>query len=124
MAKKRRKKVFFRAPKSKAFRAKRKQAKRKAAARKKVKTFRPATIKLTPAQQRPVRKSNFAIIAALVIIVLAILLIYYGYRTMTGGVAAGVGSSVLSMPPLSTGVVMVVAAIALVAVILLAGKHQ
>ncbi|MBN1644789.1 hypothetical protein JW851_01950 [Candidatus Woesearchaeota archaeon] len=93
--------------------------------RKKVKKFKPATIRLTPAKSTgPVKKNNFAIIAALIVIVLAILLIYYGYRTMTGGVAAGVGSSVLSMPPLSTGIVMVVAAIALVAVILLAGKKE
>lgn len=99
---------------------KRKTARRKA----RVRAFRPATVRLAGVQQKQVKRSNFAIIAALVIIVLAILLIYYGYRTMTGGVAAGVGSSILSMPPLSTGVVMVVAAIALVAVILLAGKQQ
>lgn len=103
---------------------KKKRKKVRRAKKRPVKRYKPATVRLTPAKSRPVRRSNFAVIAALVIIVLAILLIYYGYRTMTGGVAAGVGSSVLSMPPLSTGVVMVVAAIALVAVILLAGKHQ
>lgn len=84
---------------------------------------KPTTIRLvskTPA----VKRNNFAIIAALIIIVLAIILIYYGYRTMTGGVVAGAGSSVLSMPPLSTGIVMAIAAVALVAVILLAGKKD
>ena len=95
-------------------------------AKKKVKKSvraKPTTIRLvsrTPA----VKRNNFAIIAALIIIVLAIILIYFGYRTMTGGVAAGVDSSILSMPPLSTGVVMAIAAVALVAVILLAGKKD
>ncbi|MBW2969474.1 hypothetical protein KY314_05180 [Candidatus Woesearchaeota archaeon] len=104
---------------------KRKKAKKRTVKRRKKPTaYKPSTVRLTPATKQPIKKSNFAVIAALIVIVLAILLIYYGYRTMTGGVAAGVGSSVLSMPPLSTGVVMVVAAIALVAVILLAGKKQ
>ena len=108
---------------------KRKKAKkrrtRKKPVKRAVKKYKPATIKLgAKPGKRPVKRNNFAIIAALVVIVLAILLIYYGYKTMTGGVAAGVGSSVLSMPPLSTGIVMVIAATALVAVILLAGKKE
>jgi len=116
MAKKKRKK----AKKKKS----RKKVKKKPA-KKPVKKYRPATVKLAvKPSKRPVKRNNFAIIAALVVIVLAILLIYYGYRTMTGGVAAGVGSSVLSMPPLSTGIVMVIAATALVAVILLAGRKE
>lgn len=83
---------------------------------------KPATIRLV--SKTPVKRNNFAVIAALIIIVLAIILIYFGYRTMTGGVVAGAGSSVLSMPPLSTGIVMAIAAVALVAVILLAGKKD
>jgi len=90
---------------------------------KKTVRVKPTTIKLV-SKKPVVKKNNFAVVAALIIIVLAILLIFFGYRTMTGGVAAGVGSSVLSMPPLSTGIVMAVAAVALVAVILLAGKKE
>lgn len=93
-------------------------------AKKKVKRVFRAGPATRFAGKMPVKRNNFAIIAALIIIVLAIILIYFGYRTMTGGVAAGVGSSVLSMPPLSTGVVMAIAAVALVAVILLAGKKE